>query len=50
MWIICEAAGVICAFLTYVIVITVQLGFLRIGIWESLLEGNKWAYFHLAIF
>jgi hypothetical protein len=50
MWIIIEAAGIICAFLTYVIVLTVQLGFLRIGIWESLLAGEPWAFIHLIIF
>ncbi len=50
MWIIIEAAGMICAFLTYVIVLTVQLGFLRIGIWESLLAGEPWAFIHLLIF
>ena len=36
VWLICECAGVICAFLTYVIVLVVQVGMIRIGIWEGL--------------
>ena len=37
MWLIVECAGVICAILTYVIVLTVQVGMIRVGIWEGLL-------------
>jgi len=31
-------------------VLTVQVGFLRIGIWESLLAKNTSAFIHLLIF
>jgi hypothetical protein len=43
-WCICEAAGVFCAFLTYVIVLTVQVGFIRIGVWEGLMAGDMWSF------
>ena len=50
MWIITECAGVVCAFLTYVIVLTVTLGMIRVGIWEDLLKGEPKAIVHLAVF
>lgn len=50
MWFVIEACGIVCAVVTYIIVFTVQFGFLRIGIWEELMEGSPWAFFHLTIF
>jgi hypothetical protein len=50
MWCIIEISGAICAFLTYLIVLCVQCGFIRVGIWEDLLAGNTSAYIHLAFF
>ena len=50
MWLIVECAGVICAFLTYVIVLTVQVGMIRVGIWEGLLKGDMKAWIHLFVF
>ena len=50
MWLVIECAGVICAFLTYVIVLTVQVGMIRIGIWEGLLKGETNAWLHLIVF
>ena len=35
-----EGAGVVCAIITYVIVITVGIGMVRVGIWESLMKGE----------
>ena len=50
MWLICEAAGVVCAILTYVIVLTVQVGMIRVGIWEGLMNGEPMAFLHLIVF
>ena len=50
MWFVIEACGIVCVFITYFTVFTVQLGFIRLGIWEELLEGSKWAIFHLLVF
>ena len=50
MWLICECAGAICAILTYVIVLVVQWGLVRVGLWEGLQAGESRAYWHLAIF
>ena len=50
MWFVWEPCGIICSFFTYVIVFTVQYGFLRVGIWEDLLQGNDWAWIHLTVF
>jgi hypothetical protein len=50
VWLICECAGIICVCLTYIIVLAVQVGMIRIGLWEGLLSGDPWAYLHLAIF
>ena len=36
MWLICECAGVVCAILTYIIVLVVQWGLIRVGVWEGL--------------
>lgn len=37
MWLVFEGAGVVCGLLTYVIVLTVQVGMVRIGVWEGLM-------------
>ena len=50
MWLSLDCAGLVCAGLTYVIVLTVQIGMLRVGIWEGLVRGEPMAFFHLAVF
>ena len=50
MWVVYEACGIVCVIITYLTVFTVQLGFIRVGVWEELLQGDPWAYFHLTIF
>jgi len=50
MWFIVEACGLVCVLFCYFTVFTVQFAFIRIGIWEDLIEGNLWGYFHLLIF
>ena len=45
-----DCMGVFCALITYVIVLFVQLGFIRIGVWEGLMEQKNWAYINLSIF
>ena len=50
MWLVIEACGFICVIITYLTVFTVMLGFIRIGIWEELLNGDIWGYIHLTIF
>lgn len=51
MWLITnDWCGMFCAFFTYVVVVTVYLGFIRIGIWDQLLNGDIKAYAHLAVF
>ena len=50
MWLIVECAGSICAFLTYIIVLTVQVGMIRVGIWEGLLQGDPKSFLHLLVF
>lgn len=50
MWIVFEACGIACVIVCYLTVFTVQVAFIRIGVWDDLLAGNPWAYFHLAIF
>ena len=50
MWCITECAGVVCAFFTYVIVLTVTLGMIRVGIWEDLLKGEWKAWVHFIVF
>mmetsp|Transcript_41861 Transcript_41861/g.64051 ORF Transcript_41861/g.64051 Transcript_41861/m.64051 type:complete len:116 (-) Transcript_41861:1129-1476(-) len=51
MWLILEECGVVCAIFTYFIVTSVYLGFIRIGIWEDVQEGNHWTYLpHLIVF
>ena len=50
MWLVIEACGFVCVIITYITVFTVMLGFIRVGIWEELLNGDIWGYIHLAIF
>jgi hypothetical protein len=50
MWLILETGGVICGLITYVIVLTVHFGMIRIALWEGLLKGESWAYIHLLVF
>ena len=46
----CEGAGVVCAILTYVIVLTVQIGMIRVGVWEGLLQGELSSIVNIVIF
>lgn len=50
MWLNWECGGVLCGSLTYFVVVTVQIGLLRIGLWEPLLNGEIWAYLNLLVF
>jgi hypothetical protein len=50
MWYVCECAGVVCVIFTYLIVLTVQWGFIRISLWEGLIQGQFGSYVHLLIF
>lgn len=50
MWFVVEGAGIICATFTYSIVLTVQVGMIRVGLWERLLIGDASALLHLAVF
>lgn len=50
IWFVWEACGVACGMFTYAIVLIVQVGFIRIGLWEQLLAGELSAYIHLAVF
>ena len=42
--------GGFCALITYLIVIVVQIGFIRIGVWEGLVQEENWAYINTSIF
>lgn len=42
--------GVVCATMTYVIVLTVEMCFVRIALWEGLVRGEQWACLNLAVF
>ena len=50
MWFVVEACGIVCVIFTYLTVFTVQFAFVRIGVWEDLLQGDYWAMGHLAVF
>lgn len=42
MWIILnDWCGIACGLLTYFIVIFVYLGFIRIGIWDMVMDGEE---------
>ena len=43
-------SGLLCAGITYLVVIFVYFGFIRIGIWEDMLKGHISAFIHFAIF
>lgn len=45
-----DCMGMFCALITYVIVVFVQIGFVRIGVWEGLMAEEQWAYVNLAVF
>lgn len=50
MWLVVEGCGVVCSIVTYFIVVFVYFGFVRIGIWEEILEGDIRAYIHFIVF
>ena len=50
MWLVIECARLVCALLTYVIVLTVQIGMIRVGVWEGLRKGELSAIIHLVVF
>jgi len=50
MWFVVECCGLACVVITYLTVIIVQIGVVRVGIWDDLLAGEKGAYIHFAIF
>jgi hypothetical protein len=50
MWIVMEPCGLICAFITYSILITVESAMIRIGLWDMFIAGNNLAYVHLIVF
>lgn len=50
MWVVYEACGIVCVIITYFTVFTVMLAFIRVGIWEELMNGDIWGYIHLFIF
>ena len=50
MWFVIEACGIACVIITYMTVFTVQLAFIRIGVWEELVSGDIWGYLHLLVF
>jgi hypothetical protein len=50
MWLVYEACGIVCVIITYLTVITVQVAFIKVGVWEELYNGDLWAYLHLIVF
>ena len=51
MWLVMEACGIVCSIFTYIIVTSVFLGFIRIGIWEDIQDGNYVIWVpHLVVF
>jgi hypothetical protein len=50
MWFIWECAGIICVIVTYLTVLIVTIGFLRLGVWDGLMKGDPWAYLHTFVF
>ena len=50
MWLNVEISGMICGTLTYFIVLAVQFGMVRIGLWEGLQEGKLTAFLNLLVF
>ena len=51
MWLILnDVCGLVCVVFTYLVVIVVYLGFIRIGIWEQIQAGDIKALIHFSIF
>ena len=51
MWcIINDWMGLICVLITYLMVILVAIGFVRIGIWEGINQGKLLSQLHLILF
>ena len=51
MWLILnDWCGLMCAIFTYLIVAIVYWGFIRIGIWENMLNGEISVMIHYIIF
>lgn len=51
MWLVLnDYCGIGCAIFTYFIVVAVYCGFIRIGIWERIQNGDLSAYVHFTIF
>lgn len=50
MWIVIEACGIACVIMCYLTVFTVQVGFIRIALWDDLLKGDLWAFINLIVF
>lgn len=50
MWFVIEACGIVCVVICYLTVFTVQVAFIRVGVWEELLNGDVYAWIHMAIF
>ena len=51
MWFIYnDEAGLICSAITYLIVLTVQVGMIRIALWEGLLQGEIPSIVNLFVF
>ena len=50
MWLILEECGAFCAMFTYFVVVFVYFGFVRIGVWEEILQGDVRAYVHFMVF
>ncbi len=44
MWLIIDLSGIICTLLTYLVVLTVQFSFIRIGCWSYLNEATYWHF------
>ena len=49
-WLIKEDCGAVCAAFTYLIVVGVYFGFIRVGIWEEIQYGDIKGLFHFLIF
>jgi len=51
MWcVLNDWMGLVCVLITYLMVILVGIGFVRIGIWEGLNDGRILSKLHLIIF
>ena len=51
MWLVLnDICGLFCAIITYFVVVFVYLGFVRVGIWERMLEGDLRALVHFVVF